>query len=803
MLKSSSLFRLGLVLLTLQLVVTTLWLWQVWSTGSAQDEAHRRLFRTHSVMLTKTLQPALVAADTEHLADLLETARQQLPELQHLGFFDAEGQELIGLGAPLPLRNFGVNDKYRERTSGDLFVIEQGIDNAKAQSRLGILQTNYSLLPYSPIALLAQSWPALVALTLSLLGFMWLLKRSLWPLNDQIHALGQQLETLRSRSIPETVEIKGPLEPLCEQINILQRFWYRKVNTTNKQLAELQAEQEGLRKLLLGLDAVLLETIPRTERIKEISHNVERIFDYGQEYWVGNTFLQNHIHPTDFALLQEYLIHPSSNDDPDVMEIRLRDKRNEWRWMRLVLLVQGRDDNLSVRGALIDLSETKALELRAIELSNTDALTGLYNRQYFLHCLKDHSETQQRHNGTGAILFMDLDRFEFVNAMFGQHVGDQYLCQFAKHLRDLFKDSGVLGRVGGDEFAVIIDNHDVEQASRIAQQLLAVLRKVGFDQDNTSIPFSASIGIALFPEHSDDPNQLLTLAAAAMYQAKKQGRGTYQITATSEAPTDDMDLGVIWDERLRKALEQENLSLFFQPIIDLDIGMIHHYECFLRLYDDIGRSIEAQVFLPPAERIGLRDKLERWGLINALRTQGVNARIGQQISLLLNLSSRQINQTDLVETILTTSEQNGTIATDITFEVSAETAANNIERVRALIASLREHGYRFVLDNFGIGALSFDDLRLLKVDYLKIDSDLVSKIVWSPADRAMVQAIADLAKGLNLKLIAMGVESDQVLKELRKLEIGFGQGRLFAEPAPRFHEHERIILADQDVEEWG
>ena len=797
MFKSSSLFRLGSLLCVLQILIALIWLWQLWSAGLDLDKLQRRLFRDHSVTIATALEPALASADAGKALAVLD-AQIALPELQHVGIFDQAGQSIATWGTPLSLREF--SSGYRERMSGDLFVIEQSIDANKTP--LGILQTSYQLVPYNLTALLLQAWPALLAILLGLAGFMWTLKRSLWPLDTQIAGLSLQLSALRNKSIPETLESQGPLEPICEQVNILQRFWYQKLNAANKQQAQQRNEQENLRKLLLGLDAVLWQSEPRTDRIKNISANVEELLEYDSEYWLGSTFLRDHVHPTDFNLLREYLVHPSSNDDPDVLEIRLRDRQNEWRWLRLAISVQGRDENITVRGALVDITESKKLEQNAIQLSNTDALTGLYNRQYFLRCLQDHITDQRRSDGVGSVLFMDLDRFEFVNAMFGQNVGDQFLCQFAKHLRDLFKDNGVLGRVGGDEFGVILANYDSEQATRITQQLLNVLRRVGFSQDNTSIPFSASIGIALFPTHSDDPDQLLTLAAAAMHQAKKRGRGTYQMAASNETTVTDTDLGVIWDERLRKALEQENVALFFQPVIDLDIGMIHYYECFLRLFDDIGRSIDTHIFMPPAERIGLRDKLERWGLVNALRTQGINARIGQKISLMLNLSNRQINHTDLIDTILKTCEENGTIAGDIVFEIAAETAANNINRVRELIADLQDHGFHFALDNFGIGALSFDDLRSLKVDYLKIDGDLVSKVVWSPADRAMVQAITDLAEGLNLKVIAMGVESDQVLKLLRELDIGFGQGRLFAEPAPRFHEHERIILTDNSDDEW-
>ena len=800
MLDKSPLFQLGLLLCILQLLIATAWLWQLWAVNNDQDELRRQLFRDHSATLAAALEPALAHADQTAIAAILDH-QIALPELEHLGVYDPSEQLLTSIGAPLPLQS-SAQSSHRERMSGDFFVVEQAI--TASTDTLATLQTSYRFKPYTLFMLLSDSWSAATMTLLSLVVFLWLLAQRLRPFNQHVALLEQQLIKQRSKSIPETLESGGGLQGICDQINIIQRAWYQQLNSANKRVAHHRAERECLQKLIQGLGGVLWRSQPPSDRLLDISQNAALLFDYSHEYWLADGFLRDHIHPTDYALVREFLQHPSPNDEPDTFEIRLRDKHNEWRWLRFVLLVQGQGNDLSISGALLDISEAKQNEQRAIQLSNTDPLTGLYNRQYFLRYLQDQIADQQRNNQTGgAVLFLDLDRFEFVNAMFGQSVGDTYLCRFAKHLGELFKDSGVLGRVGGDEFAVILPGYDGEKASRIVQQLLEVLRKIGFSQDNNSIPFSASIGIALYPNHAAEPDQLLTLAAATMYQAKKRGRGTYQMAAASETETDSADLGVIWDDRLRKALEKENLTLFFQPIIDLDIGMIHHYECLLRLFDEIGRSIDAQIFMAPAERLGLRDKLERWGLVNALRTQGVNARIGQRISITLNLSSRQVNHSDLVDVILATSEENGVTPEDIVFEISVETVTNNIDRVRELINTLGEHKYRFALDNFGIGTLSFDDLRSLKIEYLKIDSDLVSKIVWSPADRAMVQAITDLAQGLDLKLIAMGVESDQVLKVLRDLDIGFGQGRFFAEPAPRFHEHERIILTDYSEDEWG
>lgn len=797
MLDKRSLIRLGILLCCLQLLNTGFWLWHLQTFNAEKDRLLRQQFRDHSAQIADALQP-VINSSHERINAVVDD-QMALPELVSLAIYDNAEQPISIVGNPLPLHQ-GEHSSYHERQSGNMFVVEQPLTaNAKP---VAILQNRYSFEPATLLQLMLASWPALLAAVFSLVLFLWLFARSLRPANEQLDSLESHLAQLRNSKIPSTVEgIKG-FERICEHINVLQRNWYQRVKTLQKQLAQQTVKHERLDRLLQGLNAVLWHSNPPSDRLEGISDNITELFNYPKEYWLGESFLRDHVHPTDFKYIREFLHHPSPNANADTFEIRIRDKNNNWRWLRCALLVQGQERDLYCSGAFLDITDAKLHEQRAIELSNSDPLTGLYNRQFFLHFLEDHIADQRRNNNIGALLFMDLDRFEFANAMFGQKVGDAFLARFAKHLGELFADAGTLGRVGGDEFAVILPGYNSDQAIRITQQLLEILHKTEFVQDNSSIPFSASIGIALFPEHGTDADRLLTLASSAMYQAKKRGRGTYQMAAAGETQSGQEDLGVIWDERLRKALEAENLALFFQPVIDLDIGMIHHYECLLRLFDDIGRCIEAHNFMAPAERLGLLDKLERWSLVNALRTQGVNASVGQHISLTINLSSRQINHSDLVQTILQTSEENDVTPDNILFEISVGTVANNIVRVRELINDLREYGFHFALDNFGIGTLSFEDLRSLEIDYLKIDGDLVSKVVWSPADRAMVQAISDLARGLDVKLIAMGVESDQVLKVLRRLNVGYGQGRLFAEPAPRFHEHERIILTDPDEEDW-
>lgn len=644
---------------------------------------------------------------------------------------------------------------------------------------------------------LVQHYGLALALSLGLLILMCLLTvfalRSLQQPIDQLERdLGHMLHHL-SESIPTQAE---PLLLITERINRIVDILRREKNRLARQLDQQQQQIHKKTQIINSLDLVVWEVSPGQERIEHIQGAVESIFHHPEPVWQTPDFFSQYVHTEDYPKLRDQLMDSQTDEQTVRSELRLRDGHDEWRWIQLDLSQVSQGTTPRYIGVMQDITEAKRHRQQAIIGRQQDALTGLGHRLWFLDQLSHELERARQQRKPGALFFLDLDRFDFTNSIFGQAVGDAFLRRFADYFSELFSESGVVGRLGGDEFGVILPNTTAEQATQYVNQLLTTLQRLQFEHKDGHMPFSTSVGIALFPEHGNQTDVLLTRAAVALQQAKSRGRGTYQLASGIEDDkTETGDTGT-WEKRLREAIDYDLFTLYFQPIIDLDIGVIHYYECLLRLIEPNGRVYRPGLFMNAAEHLGLRDTIEQRALVKAIRAQGIGNRSGQPLSLTINLSNRQLNQVDLVQQIRTAVKEQQAKPSRIVFEINAKSAANNILRIRQVVTELRKDGFRFAWDDFGVGAISFEDLRSVTFDYIKIDGDLTTKVVWSPADRAMVKAIADLAQGLDMVLMAESVETEHMLRTLRNDHVAFGQGRLFAEPAPRFHEHERIIVPE-------
>ena len=666
----------------------------------------------------------------------------------------------------------------------------------------------WSISQHQTLGLMTVAQEYGLALLLSvLLLILWpvLILALLRPLQRQLGQLDDDLaEVLRdSNRKVDLPQIQAePLRPITERIKQLLTTQ----DHDQTRLAQRLAQQEYLNRqqsqALHAVHCIVWETLVGQARIERLQGAVDTLFHHPASVWQAPDFFSQHLHPEDSAWLHAELQQTQAERPTQIRELQLRDGQGDWRWVQLSLSTLVHAGVVRHIGTLQDISAIKQQQQLAQTYAQQDALTGIGNRVWFMQQLTEHLE-QARHERTpGAVFFLDLDRFDFTNSVFGQAVGDEFLKRFTDYLSELFSDSGIVGRLGGDEFGVLLPKTDANQATEYAQQLLNTLQGLQFPYASSHIPFSASLGISLFPEHGHQAYGLLTRAAVALQQAKARGRGTYQLA--SGAADDHKQLGdtAAWEQRLRKAVEDDAFVLHFQPIIDLDIGVIHYYECFLRLLEphDPSKTYGPGLFMNAAEQLGLCDVIEARSLEQAIRSQGLGTRSGQAVSLTINLSHRQLNQADLAEQIRTAVKTYKANPRRIVFEINAKSAANNMLRIRQVVHALREDGFRFAWDDFGVGALSFEDLRTVPFDYIKIDGELTTKVVWSPADRAMVKAIADLAQGLNMVLMAEAVETEPMLRILRDDHVAFGQGRLFAEPAPRFHEHERIIVSESKHE---
>lgn len=367
---------------------------------------------------------------------------------------------------------------------------------------------------------------------------------------------------------------------------------------------ELEVETSHLKTLMNSVNAVVLEaTIDG--RFIYVSDEAENLLGYPLEQWLEKEFWYNHIHPDDIEEAKDILkrnIHEQNATYSH--DYRMKNKDNGYIWVRSINNIIKEENNLYVvRGLLMDISEEKKVEQRIIYLAEHDALTGLLNRRCFQNELNHHIELAKRYNYEGAVLFIDLDQFKYINDTLGHHGGDKYLIKIADCLQGLLRSTDVLGRLGGDEFGIIVARSNEEEIKNVCKKILKSLNEEIIVSSGLQMHTSASIGVAIFPRHSDLSDEILAKADAAMYEVKAKGRNNFSIYDDEKQQILHMRSKVQWEDRIRSALKNDNFRLYFQPIIEIKSGKVKHHEVLLRMYlPDTDEIILPNEFLETAER---------------------------------------------------------------------------------------------------------------------------------------------------------------------------------------------------------
>jgi diguanylate cyclase (GGDEF)-like protein/PAS domain S-box-containing protein len=425
----------------------------------------------------------------------------------------------------------------------------------------------------------------------------------------------------------------------------------------------------------------------------------------------------------------------------------------------------------------------KQVERNLQFVASHDALTGLFNRSMFSERLQQALAQAHRHERRLAVLFIDLDGFKVINDTLGHDAGDVLLADLANRLRVCMREGDTLGRMGGDEFVVLIEGYDEDS------QLLEVARKV---LDTAAEPFllrdgehriTASVGIAAYPQDGEDAHDLLKNADIAMYRAKEQGKNNYQFH--SPEMNTHLTERVTMEKALRRALERGELALYYQPIVAVADSRLVCVEALVRWRHPSQGLINAPEFVPIAEDAGLFAEIGQWVLTQAcaqMRAWRMEGAAVQRIAL--NLSMRQFAQDDLVERLREATHAAGIEAPHIEVEVTESALMRHAERAARLLAHLKEIGVRVVVDDFGTGHSSLGCLNRFPVDAVKIDRSLIGRLPLAPDAAALTRAVIGMAHSLDLEVIAEGVETAEQLQFLRELGCDAMQGNQFCAPAP-------------------
>ncbi|HLP89850.1 MAG TPA: EAL domain-containing protein [Nostocaceae cyanobacterium] len=430
---------------------------------------------------------------------------------------------------------------------------------------------------------------------------------------------------------------------------------------------------------------------------------------------------------------------------------------------------------------------TQQLEIanmKLLKMAFSDPLTKLPNRDLLIQKLQTALE-QKPANSQFALFYLDCDRFKIVNDFFGHQAGDEVLIAIAHRLQSILDQDTFLARLGGDEFVILLDH--LSQTAAITQVADHILQNFSkpFSLRERDFFISFSIGIVSNFSLYTEPEEILRDADLAMYKAKSLGKNQYQIFLPEMYQATRQVLQIETD--LRQAIQQQELILYYQPIIQVATGTAVGVEALIRWYHPVQGWISPAQFIPLAEETGLILKLGNWVLQEAchqLRTWQKEQIVDSSFYVSVNVSAYQFAQTNISQQITEILAITQLSPQNLKLEITETTIMHNTTSATNIIRSLQKLGIQFSIDDFGTGYSSLSYLHLFPVDYLKIDRSFTQHLHSHSDSLVLVTAIAQIAKTMGLKLVAEGVETKEQLAQLQLLDVEFVQGYLFSQPLP-------------------
>jgi diguanylate cyclase (GGDEF)-like protein len=429
-----------------------------------------------------------------------------------------------------------------------------------------------------------------------------------------------------------------------------------------------------------------------------------------------------------------------------------------------------------------ELNERRRIEDRLSEIAHFDSTSNLPNRNSFNSQIDRALINYKYDHEKFALMFLDLDNFKYVNDTFGHHAGDLLLARVAERLSGALRQEDYVARLGGDEFAIIMrDFTGISQIRTVSRKILTALQQPFFLEGNEAF-IGASIGITICPDNGEDSETLQRQADSAMYQAKNQGKNTFQFYQSDLSLAHKNRINI--ETQLRRSLENNEIVVYYQPIVGIPGERIVGFEALARWVKPDGTIVQPDDFIPLAEEIGLIIDIGNH-LINSSATQTADwvNRFGQLYTA-VNFSSRQFKQINFAHEVLNALKNAGLQPCYFEMEITESILMNNSSDSMNLLNLLIDQGMGVAIDDFGTGYSSLSYLTSFPISKIKIDRSFVSKL---PDDRnalAVVTAIIGLAKSLNLKIVAEGIETPEQLDCLATLGCQYGQGYLFGIPLP-------------------
>ncbi|MFO8024478.1 putative bifunctional diguanylate cyclase/phosphodiesterase [Thiohalophilus sp.] len=517
-------------------------------------------------------------------------------------------------------------------------------------------------------------------------------------------------------------------------------------------------------------------------RFRYISPAVKRLTGYSASDMMAEpSLLDRIVHPDDAALWAEQRARLWKTGELEVIEFRFITADGDMRWARHYAgpVIDEDGKMVSVRATTIDITRQKDYENHVRMLADYDPLTELPNRRHLQRELDGILRRAEQQNCEFCVIFMDLDRFKYINDAHGHSVGDFLLIKLAQRLRISCKPDVLLSRFGGDEFVFILPLGSTREDAEMAARKLLSLADEPFIHEGMRFTVGASFGIASYPADGINAESLIKNADAAMYQAK---RVSQDIRFFSQEMGEHAAAAVQWETLLREAISRNEIEVQYQPIVNLDTGRVEAVEALARWNQPDGSQVSPMTFIPLAEEIGLIHRLDAQVAEKACAQLHVWREAGHDIKVSVNVSARRFLQADFCEDMFRIIHEAGLRPQDIKVELTESTLIEDLDNSRTKIAMLRQTGVEVAIDDFGTGFSSLGYLTSLPMDILKMDRSFIRAMTLGKRHRAVVAGVLGLAGSLEMTVVAEGIENAEQQRMLTDMGCEAGQGYFFARP---------------------
>ncbi len=600
--------------------------------------------------------------------------------------------------------------------------------------------------------------------------------------HEQQQAINKELE----QQAHERQRIGEALQRAYDELEL-------KVRERTEQLAQandvLQREKELFRVTLASIgDAVI--TTDAWARITYLNAVAERMTGWQDAAAHGRPLAEvfRAVDDTSHAPVEDLATRCLSSNANIVLVDRCvmssRDQRKRHIDLSVAAIRDGRDATIGVILVLRDVTQERTLTQQLAHQATHDALTGLVNRPEFERRLAALIPSAGVHT-PHALLYLDLDQFKVVNDTCGHAAGDDLLRQVAALMRTKLRAKDTLSRLGGDEFGVLLEHCSAGEARRIADALRELLQGFRFAWGDKSFTIGVSIGLVPITHPGDTLAGIFSAADSACYAAKEMGRNRVHVYRAGDSVLAQRDGEMRWMPRIQQALAEDRFRLYWQPIQAVTPGAVGvgRGEVLLRMLDESGRLVLPGAFMPAAERYGLMLAIDRWVVEHSLASLTAPGGEGRGV-FSINISGHSLGSTEFLDFVSDALDTRGVPADRVCFEVTETSAASELGHALRFIDALKGRGCRFALDDFGTGLSSFSYLKMLPIDYLKIDGAFVSGLMTNDIDKAMVEAVHHIGHMMGLETIAECVDREGILPALRRIGVDYAQGYALGHPQP-------------------